>query len=121
MYATTKRIIALSSILAGGLGTEVFDVASVKLINRIRGILDIRSLVLSIRKRGVPLSVALQFKKFLENTRALCSNIENVDDDVDEDQYHSTASESGFISTLPSKFMLNLFILKHCSTCFDVV
>ena len=76
-----------------------------KLINRIRGILDIRSLVLSIRKHGVPLSVALQFKKFPKNSRALCSKIENVDDGVIQDQYHSMAPESGFKSTLTSKFI----------------
>ena len=74
------------SRLPDGLGTEVFDSESVKLITTIRGLLDIRSLVLTVRKNGVPLSAALQFKKFLQNARKLCSNIDDVDDDVILDQ-----------------------------------
>ena len=38
------------------------------------------------------------------------------------DKYHCTAPKSGFKLTLPSKFILNLFILKRCPfLCFILV
>ena len=84
---TNEKANMLCSRLGNDLGSEVYDPESVKLVNTIRGILDLKSLIITLRGKGIPLTAALKITKFIEDCRKLCHHLKDINDAIISKQY----------------------------------
>jgi len=61
---------------------NVFDAVDIKMINKVKQIINLKSVLLKLKARGVPIVSAMGSDKFVECGKSLCHTIEGAPDDV---------------------------------------
>lgn len=84
---TQDNILLLVTRLEKDLRAEVFDETTVKLIEKIRLLTDLKSLAKEILKRGHVIVAAQNCKLFVENVKAVTNSLDDVPDEELRDAY----------------------------------
>ena len=84
---THDNLLLLLTRLEKDLRTEVFDETTVKLIERIRFLTDLKSLAKEILKEGHVVVAAKNGRLFVQNVKAITSSLDDVPDEELRDSY----------------------------------
>ena len=110
---THDNLLLLLTRLEKDLRTEVFDESTVKLIEKIRFVTDLKSLAKEILKKGYIVVAAKNGRLFNEYVRAITSSLDDVPDEELRDSYRRFARIlEEYVKTNDMKKITSMSILK---------
>eukprot|EP00112_Aurelia_sp_Birch-Aquarium-sp1_P013876 Seg2973.2 transcript_id=Seg2973.2/GoldUCD/mRNA.D3Y31 product="hypothetical protein" protein_id=Seg2973.2/GoldUCD/D3Y31 len=111
--AVSNNLQKLARRLSNELKEHVFDEKTLEVIKITRPLVDLQTLTLKVRARGVPLITTLESNIFIKNAKEIASNIRCVPDSEMRLQYREFLSRmQNSTSDIPDSGLKSLDILK---------
>ena len=87
IHQVEQKLARFTQELHNKLKNNVYDANDIKIINIPKCLTDLKSTLLKLKARGVPIVSAIEGDKFIESTKSLCHTIDDVPDNVFKAQH----------------------------------